>query len=185
VHQALEAGIRVVAVPGPTALIAALAVSGLATHPFAFLGFPPARGSTRRRFFAAHAGLVMTLILYEAPTRLLRTLQDLLEAWGNRSVCVARELTKRYEECFRGTLAEAVAHFAAGAIRGEITLVVAGADLAAAPADDSGDWVAELAELLRQPAASVKDATRAIAQRHGIAKKFVYQRAIELTRPRP
>ena len=102
VESALERGIEPVSIPGPTALISALVVSGLPTHPFVFLGFPPSKGSERRRFFEKNARIDMTLILYESPKRLEKTLKAMAENWGDRKVAVARELTKVHEEVFRG-----------------------------------------------------------------------------------
>lgn len=128
IEAALQRGMEPVAIPGPTALISGLVVSGLPAQPFVFLGFPPARGAERRKFFEKHASLAMTLILYESPKKLARTLKDVLQIWGERRVAVARELTKMHEEIFRGSISEAIAHFA-GEVRGKLTLVVEGADL--------------------------------------------------------
>ena len=159
VQQALESGVSVTVIPGPTALIAALVASGLPTHPFAFLGFPPARGSGRRRFFSSYAMLPMTLILYESPQRLQRTLEDMLHSWGNRRIAVARELTKRYEEVFRGTISEALDYYSQGVI-GELTLVVAGAGREEESAEDGSNWIEELRHLLREPGMTVRGGHR-------------------------
>ena len=126
IEAALQRGMEPVAIPGPTALISALVVSGLSTQPFVFLGFPPAKGAERRRFFEKNSRLAMTLILYESPRRLTKTLKDMLLSWGERRVAVARELTKIHEQIFRGSISEAIEHFTAE-IRGELTLVVEGA----------------------------------------------------------
>ncbi|MGO9688909.1 MAG: 16S rRNA (cytidine(1402)-2'-O)-methyltransferase, partial [Syntrophobacteraceae bacterium] len=98
IEAALQRGMEPVAIPGPTALISALVVSGLSTQPFVFLGFPPAKGAERRRFFEKNSRLAMTLILYESPRRLTKTLKDMLLSWGERRVAVARELTKIHEQ---------------------------------------------------------------------------------------
>ena len=126
IEEALLRGKVPVAIPGPTPLISALVLSGLSTQPFVFLGFPPARGAGRKRFFEKHARLAMTLILYESPKKLARTLEDILRNWGARRIAVARELTKIHEEVFRGSISEAIEHFT-GEVRGELTLVVEGA----------------------------------------------------------
>ena len=112
--------------PGPNAAVLALVLSGLPPQPFLFLGFPPPRSAARRANFgtlraAERAGLSATLIWHEAPHRLAETLDDLLAAFGDRPAAVARELTKRFEEVRRGTLAELAAHYATNAARGEIT----------------------------------------------------------------
>lgn len=188
VHQAIEEALAVVVIPGPTALIAALVASGLPTHPFAFIGFPPAKGTGRRRFFTSYATLPMTLILYESPQRLKKTLEDILQCWGNRSAVVARELTKHYEELFRGTVEEAIERYSQ-ATKGELTLVVAGADSdsavgskkASESSSDTGEaWRNELRELLGEPGMTVREASDRIARRHGLQKRTVYQEALKL-----
>lgn len=199
IEAALQRGIEPVAIPGPTALISALVVSGLATQPFVFLGFPPARGAERRRFFEKHARLEMTLILYESPKKFLKTLEDMLRNWGERRVAVARELTKMHEEVFRGFISEAIEHFA-GEVRGELTLVVEGAGLnvdskscvgaeslegcprrlnrdSSNPA--SVDWREELKALLLSGLSS-KEAASAVAGLFDLPRRVVYQAALEM-----
>jgi 16S rRNA (cytidine1402-2'-O)-methyltransferase len=126
VAEALERGITVVPVPGPTALIAALSASGLPTGRFHFLGFPPRKGPERRAMLEEVAQLSATLVLYESPRRLGETLVDLKEAWGDRRACVARELTKVHEEFARGTLSELAARYSAEEARGEVVVLVEG-----------------------------------------------------------
>jgi 16S rRNA (cytidine1402-2'-O)-methyltransferase len=122
----LERDIDVVAVPGPTALVAALSVSGLRPVPFVFLGFLPRKRTARRRLFAGRAHDACTLVAYESPNRLVDTLSDAHAELGNRPVAVACELTKLYEEVWRGDLDHAAAHFAAHAPRGEYVVVIGG-----------------------------------------------------------
>lgn len=186
VHQAIEEELPVVVIPGPTALISALVASGLPSHPFAFLGFPPAKGTGRRRFFSSYAHFSMTLILYESPQRLIKTLEDLRKYWGNRAIAVARELTKHYEEIFRGSVEEALGHFSGGA-KGEFTLVIAGAEAQEAEAGEEGElgiseamWQTELSQLLNEAQMSVKEASEQVARRHGLQKRMVYQEALKL-----
>ncbi|NVJ05630.1 16S rRNA (cytidine(1402)-2'-O)-methyltransferase [Myxococcus sp. AM001] len=126
VSEALERGLTVVPVPGPTALVAALSASGLPTGRFHFLGFVPRKGAERRAMLEEVAQLSATLVLYESPRRLSETLPDLLDAWGDRRACVARELTKLHEEFARGTLSELAARYAAEAPRGEVVVLVEG-----------------------------------------------------------
>ncbi len=179
VQQALERNLPVAVIPGPTALISALVASGLSTHPFAFLGFPPARGAGRKHFFAAHANVPMTLILYESPQRLTRTLEDMLQSWGNRRIAMARELTKKFEEFFRGTITEAIKRCTEG-VRGELTLVVEGfRQEQAAPAEQEG-WQEQLASLLDNPDQTVKQATEEIVRRHRLPRRLVYQKALAM-----
>jgi 16S rRNA (cytidine1402-2'-O)-methyltransferase len=200
VQAALEQGIEPVVIPGPTALICALIVSGLASHPFAFLGFVPTKGAGRRRFFQKYAGLEMTLILYESPKRLLKTLKDISQNWGDRNTAIARELTKMHEEIFRGPISEALLHFS-GEVRGEIVLVVEGAirEMAstksgaapvntglpdAKPAGGGFPWQEEL-EVLLATGLSAKEAVQTIAGRFELPRRLVYQAALEMRKKQP
>ncbi|MBW2040043.1 MAG: 16S rRNA (cytidine(1402)-2'-O)-methyltransferase [Deltaproteobacteria bacterium] len=126
VQRAIEEGIEVIPIPGPSALIAALAVSGLPTDSFHFFGFLPPKGAKRKRRIEEIKELRGTIILYEAPHRLLHTLGDLRDICGDRQIVVARELTKLYEEVIRGRIAEVIDGLEQRQIRGEITLLVAG-----------------------------------------------------------
>jgi 16S rRNA (cytidine1402-2'-O)-methyltransferase len=128
VRDALAAGHEVVPVPGPSAVLGALVASGLPSHAFCFRGFLPRTSSQRRKFFEEVAAARDTLVVFESPHRLLAALTDLVQVLGPlRRLAVARELTKKFEEIFRGTAADALAHFRAHAPRGEFTLVIAGA----------------------------------------------------------
>lgn len=124
VRAALEAGHRVSPVPGPASPIAALTVSGLSTDSFLYLGYLPRKSSERRRLLESIAALPYTLIFLETPHRLLEALKDLHSVLGNRRIAVSRELTKLYEEIWRGLISEASAHFTNP--RGEFILVVEG-----------------------------------------------------------
>lgn len=179
VSEALEQGISVSVIPGPSAVIAALVISGLPTHPFAFLGFPPPRGTGRRRFFESASSLPMTLVLYESPRRLPRTLQDILASWGNRRVSVARELTKHYEEVFRGAVSEAMEHFT-GEVRGEVTLVLGGYAAPDEPSEEGLDWREELGRVLKDSGSGVKEAADAVAGQYGLPRRLVYQEALRI-----
>ena len=180
VRAAIAAGLAVGAVPGANAAILALTLSGLPPHPFLFLGFPPPRQAGRRTAFATirtveRAGLAATLIWYEAPHRLAETLADLAEAFGARPAAVARELTKRFEEIRRGTLADLAAHYAANDARGEITIVVGPAPDEAADEDTVDRQLAEAlaTQTLKQAVAQVTAAT-------GLPRRVVYARALAL-----
>lgn len=126
VQGAIEAGIEVIPIPGPSAHVAALVVSGLPTDSFHFFGFLPPKGSKRKKRLEEINGVRGTIILYEAPHRLLRTLGDIRDVCGDRPIVVARELTKVYEEVIRGEITEVLEGLAGRKIKGEITLVVAG-----------------------------------------------------------
>ena len=125
VRAAIEAGIRVEAVPGPNAALAALTCSGLPTDSFVFLGFPPPKARARRVFFESVAGERRTLLVYEAPHRIVACLECVRDALGDRDVVVARELTKLHEEVVRGRVSEVLGRL--GPPRGEYTVVIGGA----------------------------------------------------------
>ncbi len=169
---ALERDITVAPVPGPSAHTAALALSGLPTDRFLFLGFLPRRATEQKTLLAEVAGLRATLIVYESPRRVVATLQNMLDVWGNRRVALCRELTKLYEEAWRGALAGALAHLAEVPPRGEYTLVVAGA-VAESAAWDVARVRAALAEQLAQ-GLSRSQAAKEVAARSGWPRRAVY-----------
>jgi 16S rRNA (cytidine1402-2'-O)-methyltransferase len=137
---AIQLNLPVVPIPGPTALISALVVSGLPSEQFLFAGFLPSRANARRQKLEELAAIEATLVLYEAPHRIAATLKDALEVLGNRQATVARELTKLHEEIARGSLRELIERFGDGsAVRGEIVLVISNA----AVAETSGDGAVE------------------------------------------
>ncbi len=185
VQAAIAAGVPVSAAPGPNAAVMALVLSGLPPHPFLFLGFPPPRQAARLTAFgrlraAERAGLQATLLWHEAPHRLAEALADLATVFGDRPAAVARELTKRFEEVRRGSLAELAAHYAVHAARGEITLVVG-----PAPEEKTGE--AELDALLVEAlegGATVRDAAATVTAATGLPRKAVYARALALAQGR-
>jgi 16S rRNA (cytidine1402-2'-O)-methyltransferase len=135
VRAALDADVPVTTVPGPSALVSALVLSGLPTHACHYLGFLPRKSGARRKLLDRVAAEPDTLVMYESPHRLVAALRDLEAVLGQRPVAAARELTKRFEEIVRGTAGEVRAHFERVLPRGEFTLVVAGAD-GGAPGDE-------------------------------------------------
>lgn len=172
VVEAARAGVTVTAIPGPSAVLTALAVSGLPTDRFTFEGFVPRR--SRIAWFTALAEESRTMVLFESPHRLPETLRDLAAAMGaERRVVVCRELTKLHEEVVRGTAEELAARFADGA-RGEICIVVAGA--AAAPAD-LGAGVSRVLELVAS-GARLKDAATEVAAATGLGRRELYEGAL-------
>ena len=134
VAQCAEAGVQVLAVPGPSAVISALAISGLPTGRFTFEGFLSVNKKSRREHLADVKNEQRTMVFYEAPHKLSATLHDMLTAWGDRKIAIVREITKIHEEVIRTTLAEADARFQTEAPKGEIVLVISGAE---APAEET------------------------------------------------
>ena len=180
VAAAAAAGLRVTVLPGPSAVTAALAVSGLPSDRFCFEGFPPRRDGPRARRFAELAAEPRTLVFFEAARRAGATLAGLAAAFGrDRRAVVCRELSKTHEEIRRGTLGE-LAEWAAGGLLGEVTLVVAGRDQA--PAMDAAAAAAEVAA--REAAGTPrKEAIAAVAAESGLPRRDVYNAVVAARRP--
>jgi 16S rRNA (cytidine1402-2'-O)-methyltransferase len=177
VTAALAEGIAVHPVPGPSAALAALTISGLPSERFLFAGFLPAKSGERRSALAELAPIPATLILFESAQRLVETLRDMAEVLGARDAAVTRELTKLHEEVRRGPLLELAAFYAdAGAPKGEITLVIG------PPNPQIEENPVRIDELLAQvlPLMPVRHAATLIAELTGVSKRTVYNRAIEL-----
>jgi 16S rRNA (cytidine1402-2'-O)-methyltransferase len=174
VAAAREAGIAVRAVPGPSALLAALAVAGLPTSSFTFAGFLPSRGSARSRALEALRGLPHTLVLFEAPTRAARLLGELSETLGPRPAALLREMTKLHEEHWSGTLAELAERAAGARFRGEVTLVVAGAPEDAPAVAEPAELASEFAAL-RDAGRTAREAAKALASRYGLSTREIYR----------
>jgi 16S rRNA (cytidine1402-2'-O)-methyltransferase len=178
VRAAIAADLPVTAIPGPSAAVTALVLSGLPPLPYMFLGFPPAKQAARRAAFsglraAERAGLSATLVWYEAPHRLLDTLVDLLDVFGDRAAAVARELTKRFETVERGTVSVLAALFEREPARGEITLLIGPPET-----DDPEDLDGRLRAALATQ--TVKDAAAIVSAATGLPRKVVYARALQL-----
>jgi 16S rRNA (cytidine1402-2'-O)-methyltransferase len=174
VQAAIAAGVDVTVIPGPSAVVTALAVSGLPTDRFAFEGFLPRKGGDRSRRLAELAGDRRTLVFFEAPSRIAASLEALAEAFGgDRPAAVCRELTKLHEQVRRGSLAE-LAEWAADGVRGEICVVVGGA------ADEASDPDAALARVqtLAASGTRLKDAAALVAAETGLSRRDLYERAL-------
>lgn len=179
VRLAREAGIRVVPVPGPSAVAAALSASGLPADRFTFLGFLPRSGGDRRRLLERVAGEPWTIVLYEAPGRLADLLGALAEACGReRRAVVARELTKVHEEFREGSLADLAAHYTANEPLGEVTVLVEGAPAVEPVLDIEG--IQEEARRLLAGGLSRKDAIRRLTESRGLRRNEVYRLVMEL-----
>lgn len=171
----VAAGQVLISAPGPSAVLCALTLSGLPTDRFLFAGFPPSTSAARRSFLQDMNALPATLIMYESPKRVNRLLTDLCDIMGNqRQGAVCRELTKRFEEVSRGTLAELAAAFDGRDVKGEIVVLV---DRAAAQVASAETLGAALDKALAQM--SLKDAVASVASAYGAARRDVYQMALE------
>lgn len=180
VRLALERGVSVVPVPGPSALIAALAAGGLPTDHFVFLGFPPRQGSRLRRFLEQVRPLPWTLVFYESPQRLQALLEAILAVLGDRRVVLARELTKAFEEFRRGTASELVAALRGKTVRGEVTLLVAGAPKGTARVEQTVEEL--LQEMLKAGELPWKEVVKKVAAAKRIPRKAAYEALLKLKR---
>lgn len=174
VAQCAEKGIPVLVVPGPSAVVSALAVSGLPTGRFAFEGFLSVNKKNRREHLEQLRNEARTMVFYEAPHKLTATLKDMLQTWGDRKVAVVRELTKIHEEVLRTTLSEALLHFESDGARGEFVLVVAGCPCAEPKPGLIPDAV-KLAEEYRAQGLSASEAAKRAAVETGRKKGEIYR----------
>jgi 16S rRNA (cytidine1402-2'-O)-methyltransferase len=178
VRAAIFHGFPVIPVPGPSAVLAALAVSGLATDSFVFLGFLPRRAAARRQLLASLRAESRTLICFEAPHRLQRALEDVLATLGDRQLAIACELTKMFENVWRGPVSAALTHLTEKRPRGEYTLVLAGA-----PESEQERWeearVRQALSQLLEDGFSRRDAAAQVCKMANWPKREVYRLAVE------
>ncbi len=175
IRRCQEAGIYVCTIPGPCALICALQLSGLPTNRFMFAGFIPNKDKARVDLFNRLKDIDATLVFYETANRIVKTLQKAAEVFGARETAVAREITKVYEECRRGTADELMTYFSEHEPRGEMVFMVA-------PPDEKTDSGIDVESLLREELrnGSVKTAVKNLVERFGVNKNEVYQLALRL-----
>lgn len=174
-RDAAQAGVRIHAVPGASAALAALSLSGLPSDRFLFAGFPPPTSAARASWLRHWGSLDATVILFESPRRVNRTLSALCEIDPNRITVVARELTKKFEEVIRGTAAELAADPRMATLKGEVAILLDRASPVVADAD-----ALRAALLARMGRMTLKDASREVAQQLGLARREVYQAALDL-----
>ena len=187
VQLALAEAITVTPIPGANAALTALVASGLPTGKFLFCGFLPKASAERRNQIAALQNVSQTLVFYEAPHHVMRTIEDLQKGLGDRKAVAARELTKIHEEFIRGTLSELTAHFAVNRPRGEFTLLVAGRDMKQNDAEtvSTGNAEASDADILQavgklmDMGENKKDAIKMTASQLGLSRRRVYQLLIK------
>ncbi len=183
VRMCHEAGITVTAVPGAAACVTALTISGLSTRRFAFEAFLPADKKERQRVLESLKDETRTMVIYEAPHRLIRTLGALKEVLGDRRAAVCKELTKRHETVFRATLCEAIAYYEEHEPRGEYVLIIEGKSREEILKEERAQWgelsLSEHMELYLKKGQSKKDAMKQVAKDRGIGKREVYQMLLE------
>jgi 16S rRNA (cytidine1402-2'-O)-methyltransferase len=175
IAQAIRAGVRIIPVPGASALTAVLSASGLPTDRFVFEGFLPARKTQRRERLQTLRDETRTLIFYEAPHRLKDTLGDIRELLGNREAVLAREVSKIHEEFLRGPVSELVRALGGGDIRGEVTLIISGSS--GLPGVSEDRLKAEILEL-KGKGLRVKEIAEVLGEKFGYPKKEIYRLAL-------
>ena len=178
VQSAIKLNIPILAVPGPSVLPTALAVSGLPTDQFIYLGFLPRKKAERKRLIESVAAEPRTIVAFEAPHRLQESLGDIQEALGDRRLAVCRELTKLHEEVFRGTVSDAIAHFTKP--RGEFTLVINGYGGKRNQKELTNFFIIEELQRLRYQGVSAKEAVAKLASATRLPKKMLYKAWLEL-----
>jgi len=176
IKKAIDEGINVVPIPGPSALIAAISISGLPTERFIFIGFLPARHVQRKKVLQELAFEDKTLIFYEAPHRVLETLTDMEYVLGNRRVTVIRELTKLHEEILRGNISDVLDEMEERTIAGEYVIVVEGRLLEGKPSDV--DALLEISALMKKGLGR-KEAVKMVAGSYGLSKKELYDKSLK------
>ena len=173
VQRVIQEGMAVVVIPGPSALISALAISGLDTTRFVFEGFLPAKTGQRQERLASLVDEDRTIVCYESPHRLLDTLRDIGQVLGERRIAAARELTKKFEEVVRGTVSEVQEYFAVNPPRGEFTLVLEGKSASAEPVSEE-DLLEEVEALITR-GIEKKEAFKIKAREYGLSKRHIYK----------
>ncbi len=179
VHQCYEAGIEVSSLPGPAACITALTMSGMATRRFAFEAFLPSDKKERAMVLAELAEETRTIVLYEAPHHLLRTLEELREQIGNRRITICRELTKKYEEAKQSFIDDMIDHYSLNEPKGEFVLVIEGKSFDEKVKEEQESWleltIAEHLDYYVNRGMNKKEAMKQVAKDRGISKRDVYQ----------
>lgn len=184
VRFSYEAGITVTSLPGPAACITALTLSGLSTRRFCFEAFLPTDKKEKKRILKELKTETRTTILYEAPHRLLKTLEELYEALGNRKATICRELTKKYETVFLTTLEEAITYYSANEPKGECVIVLEGAKREDLLQEQRSAWedmkLTDHLKFYMDQGQSKKDAMKQVAQDRGVSKREIYQMLLEI-----
>ncbi len=176
IKTALQEGVKVIPIPGPSALIAALAVSGLSTEEFTFIGFLPPRAARRRKRLHELQHEPRTLIFYEAPHRIVEMLSDVGEIFGERTAVLAKEITKMHEEVIRGAVAGILEALESRVIAGEYVLMIEGKSRAGLTADEALEEI----KVLMKRGKGRKEAVKIVAEEYGLSRKELYDRSLGL-----
>ena len=182
VQSASDAGIQIIAVPGPSAVTSAVAVSGLVDESFIYLGFLPRKSGERKALLNSLVAERRPIIAFESPHRLRRTLQDIASTLGDRQIAACREMTKMHEEVFRGTAADALGYF--DSPRGEFTLVISGGSDVAPDDEDATSLALSLLEQLRADGAGARHAVEHVTAVTGLSRRKVYRMWLDGQSPR-
>jgi len=179
VKLASENGVQIFSVPGPSAAIAALSISGLPTSGFTFLGFPPKQKKRLIEYLERIKDYPETLVFYESPRRVIKTLESMAEVFGERNASLGREITKMYEETLRGTLSEIVTTLESrDNLKGEFTLVIEGNSQDKGEFDS--DTIDDLLLYFKKEGVSLKDAVKQVAVDSGVSKSKIYKKALQI-----
>jgi 16S rRNA (cytidine1402-2'-O)-methyltransferase len=177
IRGAVQEGIPLVSIPGPVALVAALSVSGLPTESFLFYGFLPSKAAARRKWLTSLEERPETLVFYESPRRLSSLLEDAAQILGERRVVVAREMTKVYEEVYRGTVSEVLEQIGKEEVKGEVTVILEGCT--SPPPVESSAIIEALKRYSEEMGLSRKDSVDRVAEDLGISRRQVYQQSLK------
>jgi 16S rRNA (cytidine1402-2'-O)-methyltransferase len=176
IKKAIQEDIQVISIPGPSALVAALSVSGLPAEHFTFWGFLPARKNQRKKIFSDLQFEEKTLIFYEAPHRIMASLNDMVEFFGERHAALVKEITKMHEQVLRGNIAQIIEEVRRSVIAGEYVVIVEG--WTRAPARVTDDALTELRSYMRKGIGR-KEAVRKTAEKYGISKQQLYKKSLD------
>jgi len=180
IRHCLEKGVKVIPIPGPSAITTALSASGFPSDRFLFLGFLPAKNSERKRALEKYRDFSETIVLFEAPHRIRKTVKDLLEIFGDRKACLCRELTKIFEEIRLTPLSRLAQELEKENLKGEITLIIAGAEVNQSDKNKLEDDLKDLIEAMLKEGKTIKEIILVLSSSTNLAKNQIYRSALEI-----
>jgi 16S rRNA (cytidine1402-2'-O)-methyltransferase len=176
INLALKNNLKIIPIPGVSALVTALAISGLPIGKFVFEGFLPRKIKERRKYFKSIENEERTIVFYETPHRLKRALKDMFDIWGDRKIIIARELTKKFEEIIRGKLSQTISEINNREIKGEITLVVQGG----IRKKENNSVIEKYLKKLKNQGYSNKDIIKIAQEKLNLSKNIIYKKLLEM-----